>query len=252
MRRRYVFVTGMGRSGTTWLAGLLQEADGCVCRHEFIGDRQYWLLSWYLGASWAVPCLERAKAEIDRRFPEGVFVDVNGYLHHSVPFLKEVFGDVAVFHLVRDPRNVVPSIHARRNPEDMQILPKDEGDIRHWIDRGKFWQICWNWADTTKRLVAQGIPVLQFERLVSDYEYLRTRLLEPAGIHVAEDFWEEARRNRCNRTRSRLYRYVYAKLRGRQPVTNTLPPYEEWSAERKQAFRDLCGEAMQLVGYDLP
>ena len=79
---KYAFVTGMGRSGTKFLAELLSMTPECKATHEFIGGREFSLLSWYIkAADYAVPYLRRARQRIESEANgECVFIDVNSYL----------------------------------------------------------------------------------------------------------------------------------------------------------------------------
>ena len=58
---RYAFVTGMGRSGTKFLSSLLSIDNNAISNHEYIGNREYWLLSWYLGNIYQNVILKNAK-----------------------------------------------------------------------------------------------------------------------------------------------------------------------------------------------
>lgn len=56
------FITGLGRSGTKFLTALLSECAGTDCRHEFTGNREFWILSWYQQPDiYTLPYLEREK-----------------------------------------------------------------------------------------------------------------------------------------------------------------------------------------------
>ncbi len=249
---RYVFVTGMGRSGTTFLAHLLRDIPGVEAHHEYIGDKGFPVLSRYVQSdAYAVPYLERSKAALDSSLRAGTtFVDVNSYLRHSVPALKRVFDGCTVYHQVRDPRAVIPSIYLRRGDSLVHALPATAEDIQWLLDADKFEQVCWTWADTTRRLLKQDTELLQFERLISDYDYLKRRLLTPMNLNLSKADWLAKKDVRVNKTRSRLFRYLYAKLKNKNFIKDQLPPYSEWPDSRKRIFERVCGEVRHQVGYD--
>ena len=175
---KYCFITGMGRSGTTFLGNLLRNVENIHARHEYIGNREYWLLSCYLpGDVYAIPYLDRCKKRMASFQSSSYFIDVNSYLQNSVPYLQEVFNPEIVFHLVKDPRTVVPSLYIRRSDNNIHLIPKEKDEVEKWLDGDKFVQICWNWASTTKLLVSQNTTLLQFEKLVNDFDYLCEKLL---------------------------------------------------------------------------
>jgi hypothetical protein len=66
---RYDFVTGMGRSGTLFVSYLLKQCSSItemIVKHEYIGNREYLLLSWYLPNDFfAEPYLIRIKNFIE-------------------------------------------------------------------------------------------------------------------------------------------------------------------------------------------
>lgn len=249
---RYVFVTGMGRSGTAFLAQMLGSVSDVRAKHEQIGHREYCVLSWCMQRDeYAVPFLEREKECIERSAPVPWFVDVNSYLRYSVDALRIVFRPAAVFHLVRDPRDVVRSIYLRRDERHVQVVPKDGATLRRWLREDKFYRVCWNWADATGRLMEQGARLLQFERVTNDYGYLRDQLLEPLAWNLSEAAWHASRKTKVNRTRGAFYRLAYARLKGKAFERRPLGPYSMWSDSQKEVFREVCGPIMEPLGYEL-
>ncbi len=248
---RYIFVTGMGRSGTTWFTNLLHGIPGVKAHHEYIDDKWLTVVSRYVcHDNYTIPFLERSKAAIESSHPaDATFIDVNNYLRYSVPALRKVFEGCAVFHLVRDPRTAIPSLYLRRGESAAFSLPITAEDGRWLLDADKFERTCWTWVDTTKRLIEDGTELLLFERLLSDYDYLETRFLGPMGLKLSKDEWQAKKEVRVNRTRSKLIRYLHAKLNHKNYVADQLPPYSKWPDARKQAFERICGEIRRQVGY---
>jgi Sulfotransferase domain len=256
---KYVFVAALPKSGTTLVAGLLARIDNLSGQHEYIGREPERLrgpflqLSWHVGRPYAVPYLRRFKHFVEDEFEDEYFSDVGAALQRSVPYLEEVFDPVAIFHLVRDPRDVVRSLYTHRSEDsdrDRPLLPMTEPEVERWLDGDKFTHICMQWTETTKLLASQGTPLVRLEQLVSDYDYVRERMLEPAGLELSRESWQEHVGEPVNAMPSRMYRFARAKLKGRGYVPYRLPPYEEWPEERRREFLDICGETMASVGYD--
>ncbi len=249
---KYAFVTGMPRSGSKFVAHLLALCQGADAVHEFIGNREYWLLSWYLGKTYTRPVLEDYKARIgETRTSNSAhqFVDVNPGLHHSVDDLIEVF-DAPVFHLARHPAKVIRSIYVRRDMHNTQVVPKSEEGVRAWIAMDKFEQVCWNWANATGRLMSQNTILLRLEDVLNDYEFVTTNLLAPLDLKMSESQWAEACRHKVNRTRSRLYRFAYAKAKGKRFVADTLPERDAWTQQQNETYEKHCGDLARSLGYD--
>lgn len=246
----YLFVTGLGRSGTTFLANLLSGVPRITSDHERIGDREYWLLSWYLGGNYSVPYLQREKSVIDSKFSEKtLYVDVNSYLQNSVPQVREVFGSSSVLHLVRDPKEVIRSIYTRRNDNDIHLLPKDESQIRNWLEKDRFYQVCLNWKLAIEQMVEHNVEPVKFEELTTNYQYISEKLLKPYNISLSEGEWQQAKAKKANKTPSKPYRYVYAKLKGKQFQKDELGKFDSWTVEYQNIYNDVCAELAEKLGY---
>lgn len=249
---KYVFFTGMGRSGTKLLASLLSQIPDVHSSHEYIGNREFWLLSWYLsGQDYTIPFLQKEKERIESSYSNGIFIDVNGYLQNSVPQLQDVFNPQAIFHVIRNPKSVVRSYYTRRNDADVHLLPKNKIEIEHWINGDKFYQVCWNWASTTNKLLDEQTHLLIFEKLTTDYEYFKTKLLIPAGLELSKEAWLAGVSTKVNKTRSSFYRWLYAKFKSKQFVEDNLPEYQEWPEPYKKQFLQICGPVMKRCGYEI-
>ncbi len=236
----------MGRSGTTFLADLLNKVGQVSAGHERIGNREYWLLSWYLGANYSIPFLNKEKKAIDQQFADAkTYVDVNSYLQNSTNELKTVFGTENVLHLVRDPKEVIRSIYTRRNDYDIHLLPKTEEEVSEWLAADRFYQVCKNWQIAMDQILENGIPSIQFEKLTSDFDYLKQNVLEPYGIELTESQWTESKSKKANKTPTKAYRFLYAKVKGNQFQTDVL----EWTPERNQMYEEVCGKLASQLGY---
>jgi hypothetical protein len=247
---KYVFITGLGRSGSTFLAQLLAHDQDADVHHEYINSREFFLMSWYLPAEiYASRVLRHAKEEIERTRSRPRFVDVNSYLQNSVEALRDVFDDPQIYHLVRDPRLVIPSLYMRRDNGQMRMLPKDPEAMDIFLRGSKFEQICWHWAQTTRQLLDSGTRLLQFDKVLGSYEYLHETLLEPAGLNVSNDAWQAVRTKRVNNTKPRIIRRVYAAVSGRTFVHEVLAPFADWTPDQHAVFTRHCGDLCERLGY---
>ena len=246
----YLFITGLGRSGTTFLADLLNTVDNVSAGHERIGNREYWLLSWYLGSNYSVPFLNREKAKIEEKHSDSqTYIDVNSYLQNSTSQLKSVFGTENILHLVRNPKEVVRSIYTRRNDFDIHLLPKTEAEVSEWLAADRFYQVCKNWAIAVDQLLENNIPVIQFEKVTSDFAYLKDNLLSPYNIDLTQTQWSEAKSKKANKTPNKAYRFLYAKVKGKQFQADELGKINTWPLEYQQIFCDLCEHRSTKLGY---
>lgn len=242
----------MGRSGTKLITRLLACDQNIISEHEHIGNRQFWLLSWYLTEKdYTVPFLKREKERIEKSFNKRLFIDVNGYLQHAVPSLMDVFHPLKVFHLVRDPRKTIPSLYTRRIDTDIHLLPKQQPEIEKWLDGNKLYQICWNWNQTTSALLEQPAQLIRFEDIITDFRAFQASLLEPLSLTISEEDWKKVKAEKINKTRSPIYRWLYSRWKGKPYVEESLPPFEHWPESDRQMLLDICGKTMQRCGYSV-
>ncbi len=238
---RFIVITGMGRSGTTFLANLLNHAPDVEARHEFFGDRNFVAMSYYRPSH---PYLElrlrQQREQVLARFPKlHTFVDVNPKLRFALDAVRGTLDEALCFHLVRNGRDVVRSlytsgIYTRKDG----FLPIDPSALDLWVGYSRFEKFCWNWNESVSILLDEGVNVLQLERIVSDNRYLRERLLEPGGIRLEPDVWHALKDRRLNRRRVRL-----RNLLKRRPVSL------KWTPKHEAIFMSICGETMRALGY---
>ncbi len=242
----------MGRSGTKFLASVLSRSSQASVFHEEIGDREFWLLSWYLDKeNYSKPFLLNQKMILEKRSDSRILIDVNSGLQNSADVLKEVFPGARIFHLVRDPRKVIPSIYNRRSDKRIHLVPKTRNEFEKWLNYTKLEQVCWNWNDTTTRLLKSDLELIQFEKLISDYQYFKNSLTDKIGISdINEHTWDMIRNSKVNSTKPKWYRYLYSHLKRKDFVSEHLPRFEEWQTFQQKVLFDICGETMEKLGYE--
>lgn len=252
---RFIIITGSGHSGTTFVADLLSHARDIEVRHQFFGgptpmnaacSRNILRTLSYFQPNH--PTLEltlrEQREQVVAQFPElQTFVDVNPFLPYALDAARKAFGDVLCFHLVRNGRKVVRSHYNGRKYKArarvLPIIPNDPSTLERWSGYSRYEKICWFWNDTVSRLLQDGVQLLHLERIVSDYDYLHERLLEPCGIHLEQDVWYALKDKRLHPSRFRLKNL----LRGR-------PVKLVWTQKHEARFMAICGETMRALGYD--
>lgn len=238
------FVLGMGRSGTSFLADLLDTDPDAYVVHEPV-QRDFE----------AYPRAFRSQTDAERyvgRFrSREIFVrgsregkptygEVNSTLRRHVHALRKAFPNAVYLHLVRDGRDVVRSMMARAtmtadDPHTARIRPHPEDPLfDDWPRMDRFARLCWYWA-TENAFVREAIGVtIRFENLLSDYEYFAERLLEPCGVRVSQNDWEAA----VSQPRNKTSRHRMAGS-------------DSWSPDLKETFKRICGGEMLVTGYEL-
>jgi len=224
-------VTGHGRSGTKWLARLLNDATTDVIVHheplvQFDAAHYARVYSGALDPREFVAERERRMQAIWARFPNRGYAEVNGYLRYCVPELRDHF-NVHVVAIVRDGRFVARSLLARGCYQRPGYPP-----IRPPVTLAPFAACCWYWADTYRRLVGQGVPIWRLEDLNEDF-----------GVYV----------NLCQALDFEADHYTWEQHAGKR--LNVSIKDEElpaWGADECEAFEGLAGDVQDRFGYEAP
>lgn len=228
MSRVAFFITGTGRSGTKWLAKLLNESRGVRVYHEPLMRKAVTLIHGHRASGQeAVRFLRQRKERMIP--PEGQrWGEVNHYLRHWVEPLRTVFPGVPIVGLVRDGKDTVNSLVHRGiyGVRDRRVLPTppNEGE-------GQFAKCCWFWADAYERLLAQRVPIWTLESLNETYSVCES-FCGFLGIElIAEAVWKE-----------------YA---GRRIHPSRLSVSTEWTSEQQDIFDKWAGGMQRRLGYSL-
>jgi len=221
------FVTGMGRSGTMWLAQLLNESEGVKVYHEPLRHGVKVLEKGHKLNRFAMAdYLERRKLGMIP--PKGQrWGEVNSYLRHWVEPLREVFPDVPVVGLVRDGKKVVASlirrgVYARYDKRNLPVPPVGAG--------GQFAKCCWLWADIYERLLGQEVDIFTLESLNESYAACELLCNELGIESIDNDAWRYYAGRRIHYKRG-------------------TPERVHWSSENHAIFDRWAGAICQEVGY---
>jgi len=224
-------ITGHGRSGTLWLARLLNQCDDDVNVHheplaQFDAARY---ADVYAGALDADKFLRQRRLRMERiwqRHPEQGYAEVNSYLRYCVPALREAFPFVPILGLVRDGRYVVRSLLERgcyRREGYPPIAPPRK--------MTPFAACCWYWADTYRRLTEQGVTIFPLEALNTSFAAVMA-LADQAGARVSHDVWLK-----------------HAGRRANVSVADEEPPV--WTFEEVETFARVAGDVQEWFGYEM-
>lgn len=243
-KRKLFFVLAIGRSGTSFLAHLLSSPAGTHVFHEPVGEDAAAYLEAFHEPAAAFRYIHRfRKKEIYLRArplePE-TYGEVNSLLRRHAPALSHAFPAATIVHLVRDGRDVVRSMSARRTmrPADKNtrgIRPHEDDPLAaSWETMDRFARLCWYWKTENAYLREHTERTVQFEALLSSYDYLQEKLLRPLKIELPCTLWERATSRPKNVTEE-----------------HALPPWSAWSHDRQETFKAICADEMKEYGYEL-
>jgi hypothetical protein len=176
--RRWFFLS-TARSGSTWLARMLDRASSARGLHEFTLNHRFHGAALtrdkrtgeQVDALFAdEPLLEQLMRE-SREWDSSLEADVaeaNVYLVHALSTLRKVFPDAMLVHLCRDPNSVVRSLLSRRwyeTPHDSAHphVPASDWETGSQLDRVAAYVV---WVN--EQLLAACLPRVQLEELAAD------------------------------------------------------------------------------------
>lgn len=223
---------------------LNREAESAIILHE-ANVNDYWFYhkalrseeeeKKYIG--------EFRKNEIYYRIHKSgvkLYGEINPFLRRHCKALQELIPNAKYFHLVRDGRDVVRSIMSReilsnKDPLGHLTYPPDNDEYKDkWQRMNRFEKICWLWQTDNRYMREQIRYTIQFEQLISDYDYFKEKLLDYIGIFIDKRTWEEYMNHRVNITPS--YK---------------IPHWSQWSKQQMKSFDEICSDEMEKCGYSL-
>ncbi|MBL1218227.1 MAG: hypothetical protein D8M59_12120 [Planctomycetes bacterium] len=246
------FLIGSGRCGTQLISSMLNKSSDSLvlhepCRFPDVGSRH----EARKDPAFAREYVETfRKYEIYKKIRDSqcrYFGEVSSPLRCLGQALKNAMPHGHYFILVRDGRDGVPSALNRQTPRrgkehHTPIYPLP-GDPYHdsWNDMSPFEQACWWWMDAYRMMLdhLSGCPVVHFEWVLKDYDYLKRVVLDPVGLDLTREQWKASvTRKSDNAARQ----YVVKKWQDLEPG-------------ERDTFDRICGDVRRQLGYtedDMP
>jgi hypothetical protein len=242
--KKFFFILAIGRSGTTFLAHVLNLCPDAAVFHEPIksdidayrraffspDDAEHYIASFRKKEMYL-----RTRA---RNFT--VYGEVNSLLRRHYQALSRHFPAAGFLHLVRDGRDVVRTMMSTDalKPGFMWTwwLRPHESDpyFEQWDTMDRFAKLCWYWRVENQHLRTSIGNTVKFEEVVRNYECFEQRILRPFGLTMPQAQWKEQTGVQRNAT-----------------TAYQLPHWREWDAYHTRTFETICGEEMRANGYQL-
>jgi len=241
--KKIFFILATGRSGTQFLSSLLNKSPGAYVVHEPVREDFRSYKEVFYDEKKAHKYIQgfRKKEIYDRAREREIhtYGEVNSVLRRHCYALKKSFPNAQIFHLIRDGRDVVRSSMSRgtmlaNHPSTQKIRPTPESPWKEkWNSMTQFEKICWYW-DVENRYLNECIKkTLQFEKLISSYEYFKEHLLDPLELKISKETWQK-------------------EVHSPENITSqyTIPHWSEWDKREMDAFNEICGDTMRANGYE--
>jgi len=237
------FIFSFGRSGSQFLTRILSNDYNAKVYHEPIRrDILEYIGSFkenYNSSNYIKKYRQYfIKAKINKDKECRIYGEVNSYLRRHADVVLQVLPFAKGLFVIRDGRDVVRSMISRNvfgnNWHYNSITPrKNDPFYNSWEKRTQFEKCCWLWASENQFLYNLFGNGIKLEKIVSDYNYFKSKIIEPTKISISRSIWEKERKIKSINT----------------TVHHKIETYDRWPNEWKKVFWNICGEIMELNGY---
>jgi len=255
----FFFILALGRSGTNFLASLLNKDPNALVYHEpYIDDRKL------IGLRYSGCFNKVVNNSLEKRFKNllkkdtefKIYGEVNSYLRYEIEWLRKKFNPI-IIHLIRDGRDYLRSAYIRTvyTPKEIQlpIIPHDKDPYAEkWQDMTRFQKLCWYWMHTNEFLSKKIKNFVRFENLMIDYDYFNKKILKPTGLNISYECWKKEVKKPRNTSRRRTLRkkikqniFFWERAESIKPI----PQWTEWDELKIEQFQEICGRTMKKFGY---
>ncbi len=240
--KKFFFIVGMGRSGTTFLARLFDKIPQVAAYHEALGDKQA-LIQAVNNKTAAFDYFRGyRKLLIARRLllaKAGIYCESNSYLRYHVDALS-ILWKPKILHIVRDGRLVVRSMMNRdvfsshnKKGHSWVIKPQVGDPYREkWEEMDRFAKACWYWAYTNDFLLEYDLSIIRFDDIISSYDLFLQQIPKALSDGISFQMWKIETGKPKNISRNYLF-----------------PHHSAWSEQQKRQFDAICGSTMERLGY---
>jgi len=244
-----------GRTGTRYLAEFLTEhypqveAHHTTPRSTLFNVLSNMHLAGMLSERALLRCWRTLKGREFALTKKSLFVDSNNHLYVFAALARQLYPQVKVIHIVRDPRTYIRS-HLNWSRQRLKsfianhVLPfwqpngflLNEVSAWRWLMYTRFEQFCWIWQFKNQYLTSIGDTETPYLRL--RFEDLTRHSIDQNAMARLVDF---------------LSLPATTTIRSAGPVNETrrrvFPAWQRWSPKMCAHLDRTCGEQMRLHGY---
>lgn len=241
-QKNVFFILSMGRSGTKFLASLIDSARSIGSIHEFYPDYLFYQAffrsakaSDYYIKHLRMPYIymKNSRRDID------TYGEVNSVLRRNAHSLKKFMPHAKILHLVRNPKDVVRSMMNRKTMRWYDGVTKfvrpPRGDMYYdkWPEMDRFERICWYWRSENDYIREYADRTVKFEDMLTDYDYFNNTMSMITGHTIDKAVWMDKVKKPKNVSASYSF-----------------PEYDKWNKAQKDAFTKICSKEMRIYGYE--
>jgi hypothetical protein len=255
-----VFIIGSHRTGTMTFANFFDKYfNNVYSYHQYKGLRAIYILSniYLMKNKYKNVLYKFIKYYIVRHIEKhpnnnNIYLVSNGFNYIAVDILKEIYDDIKIIHIVRDPRDFVTSYINFINTRWQSWLANnlipfwnvsgykiEEFNKKEWKKLSQFEKFCWHWKfKNTKIFELYGNDknnyyFFKFEDIINKKTRKKSliKLLNFIGLEYIEN---------CENFFNKKYNISKRKI---------LPDWQEWDTDKSIMLNNICSELMQKYNY---
>lgn len=216
-RYNLFLILSTGRTGTMWLANLLNKAEEACVMHEPVTGEQLANVKAFKDSSFARKYLMnfrlREMALRCKIVQPSIYGEVNPALKYFASTFRGFFPDMKIVHVIRDGRDFVRSVMSRDSFTDRDnrnyVPPQKFIPATTWNSMGRFEKICWVWSYENEYLRKHSDITVKFEDIISDYDIFYTSIVAPLNLKIDRDLWLKSVRSPQNTSNRYWIQYKY-------------------------------------------
>lgn len=257
-----VFILSTGRSGSKFVAQLLDQANNVSASHEPRPTLEYFsnyayhhqqqqeedILTRMIDAA-------RMESILDVFIKDKIYVESNQCLTFFAPVIARLFRKSKFVHLVRHPGDFARSGVRKgwhKNDSIWESGRVKMADEDRWAGMDQVERLSWLWSTTNsflenfkQKIDQQRVDTFKFEDLTGSIKRVRQLLAFTGAEEIEKKKIKQVQDNKINELHIHPYEPPTMKK-----VIN-FPHYKEWDKDKKDKLRKHCAALADMYGYQL-
>ncbi len=255
-------IVSTGRTGTKFIAEQFRRIPGISAEHEPTPNCEiegYGYLRGDLTENELVSFLRSARKDVRKKLhrkKEYCYIESNGGLIFLIPVLKQVFPNLRVAHIIRDPRDFVRSACSRvyysteTGKMVQAYLFEDKWKLKSSQLKSDLYCGRWREMNMPERFMWMwNLKNEYVQKLENENDYIRSFRFEDIFFNEKQsiDFTEFVSFGEVRGLSLLSRRTAYSDLNKTKKFY--FPHYKDWGKEEIDKLSEHCGRLMKIYGY---
>lgn len=255
-----VFILSTGRSGSKFIAALLNASSNITAYHEPRPTLQYFSNYAYSRPDDGETLTRmfdatRMEAILEVFIKDKIYVESNQCLTFFAPHIAALFKRSKFVHLVRHPADFTVSAVRKgwhKNDSIWEAGRIKIADETQWAQMDQIERLAWLWTETNryidnfkKILSPARTYTCKFEDLLKETKSVQNLLEFIDAKPIETGKIKELQQTKINEL------YIFPNEPPNMKKDKDFPPYKKWDKEMKRKLKRYCAEPAKLYGYKL-